>query len=101
MKDMGKRPSTEYSLDRIDNDSGYSPENCRWATRIEQTNNTGRTNYFIEGGVKIPLMEISRLTGIHPETLRARIKKGWSYEKITAKPMEVSSRRRDIYGQFI
>lgn len=38
-KDMGKRPSKEYSLDRIDNSKGYSPDNCKWASKIEQSRN--------------------------------------------------------------
>lgn len=45
-KDMGKRPSPHHSIDRVDNDGDYAPDNCRWATNVEQQRNM-KTNHNV------------------------------------------------------
>ncbi len=47
LQDMGLRPSKLYSLERLDNDKGYFPSNCRWATRADQNTNK-RNNFIVE-----------------------------------------------------
>ena len=79
--DMGDPPSEDHSLDRRDNNSGYSPENCRWATRIEQMNNRRVNHVLTFNGQTRTATEWGRSLGILPATILSRIRAGWSIER--------------------
>lgn len=76
LADMGRSlPGT--SLGRIDNNKGYSPENCRWETKEQQANNT-RRNVFIEhNGIRLTVAQWAKKTGVPERTLHGRVSKGW------------------------
>lgn len=82
--DMGPRPDG-YSLDRIDNDGGYSPDNCRWSPRVEQQRNQRRTLKVTIEGKQYLVSELRHLTGLKNETIIDRANKGMNYEQVTRK----------------
>lgn len=79
LKDMGERP-LGTSIHRINNDLGYSPDNCRWATFKEQQNKKRTCRYLTFNGDTKTITEWAEQFSINIGTLTYRIRKGWPLE---------------------
>jgi hypothetical protein len=80
--DLPTRPSRRHTLERKDNDLGYSKENCKWATREEQGSNR-RTNRIVSVGERSQtLSQWAREVGVSPTAFSRRINRGWPEDKL-------------------
>jgi len=86
--DMGRMPPDKCSLDRIDGNKDYSPDNCRWATMKEQHNNQRSNIQLTYNGVTKPLQVWAEQLGINPDTMTVRRLRGWPVEKILTTPVK-------------
>lgn len=85
LADMGKCPEGQ-SLDRINNDKGYSRSNCRWATKIIQANNTSANRFIKHAGRRMTLANWARAAGMKVTTLWDRLAAGWKIERALTQP---------------
>lgn len=75
------------TLERIDNDGDYCPENCTWVSRKEQANNRRSSRYITFNGETKTLAQWGETVGIQSGTIAYRIKSGWSIEDALTKPV--------------
>lgn len=87
ISDMGRRPSPTHTLEREDNDGHYSPDNCVWADRKTQSRNKRNVPLYEFDGSKKSLAEWSELSGVHVNTLRKRLSKGWILQRAMSQPV--------------
>lgn len=92
-RDMGKQPKGT-TLERIDNDKGYSPSNCRWATMREQSRNKRNNRFFKFHGRRLVVPDWSNITGFSKSAIWYRINAGWPISKVLTQPVRKSRLRR-------
>ncbi len=87
VSDMGDRPEGK-TIDRIDNDKGYYPTNCKWSTVTEQNRNRSCTTFYTCHGRRGTLYELATLHKISPETAQWRLRTGMSPDEAFCKPVK-------------
>ena len=98
IEDMGERPSG-MTLERIDGNTGYSKENCKWASIRDQMNNRSNTRLMNVKGNIFPLSIFSEKLNIPLETLRRRINRGWDIHKIISTPLRKYSKPEHLVAK--
>ena len=84
LEDMGE--SNGMTLDRINNDKGYSKSNCRWASRKDQARNSSQSERIDVDGHPVLACELREKNGISRGTYKARVRRGWSRIEAATKP---------------
>lgn len=92
--DMGQRPTLKHSIERRDNDGDYCPENCYWATRMEQGKNKRNNRWLTAFGKTQHLAEWSREFNIQHTTILARLRAKWSIEDAISTPVNSAYHRK-------
>lgn len=89
-----------WTIDRIDNTKGYSPDNCRWVDMKIQSNNRSSNIFITYNGETKTLAQWSEELGIKADTIASRMKRGYSFERAIKEPIDKLV-RYEYKGKFL
>lgn len=92
--------SDKLTLDRIDVNKNYCPENCRWATYVVQQNNRRNNHVVVYQGKEYTVSELARKLGLSASVVSARLRKGWDVDKAYVKSDFRGHRKLKTYAAF-
>lgn len=97
--------SESLTIDRIDNNKGYSPDNCKWATMTEQANNKRNNVRITVNGETMTINQWARALGINRTAIKSRLKNGVEKSKAITAPFRIHTGNKyikiDLYQKYI
>lgn len=98
LSDMGRRPQGLDSLERIDTNGDYTPDNCRWATFQDQANNRRSNRRHTRDGVTMTIAQWCRRVGVKHTLVVGRMHNGWDIDRALDEPVH-SNKRNTRYHE--
>lgn len=94
---MANGYADNLTIDRIDNDGPYSPENCRWVGKVTQANNTCLNHVIHYRGERMTVAQAARRFKIPATRLYGRLQAGWTIERALSEPVDPRTMKRPVY----
>jgi hypothetical protein len=99
LADMGERPGVEYSIERRNSNGNYTPRNCEWVLKAEQSRNRRNGRSYTYRSRTLSLKDWSKQTGVEYRVLLARHRNGWPAARALTEPVGMAQTAIEYLGR--